>query len=166
MVKPRAVSRFFPSLHSGGGRRLAQPWAGGWGPGRRAGGHSGGSHHAGWHPGLANVVGGVSGCDLPGEDLGWSLPGAGASEASWGHKARLAAGATGGLVDPHHCWVHPVSWRVGPLGYGLPGLGSVCLATSSEFTNANRGLITPKVSLQWFERGVRMMSIHRLHKVR
>src|SRR2546425_5725096 len=70
-----------------------------------------------------------------------------ATEAVWDHETRLAAGATGGLVDPHHRWVHPVSWRVGPLGYGLPGFGSVCLATSSEFTTGNRGLITPKVGL-------------------
>src|SRR5207245_6301304 len=93
--------------------------------------------------------------------LGSRLPRADGTGAVCDHETRLAAGATGWLVDPHHCLVQPVSWRVGPLGYGLPGLGSVCLATSSEFTNANRGLITPKVSLQWFERGVRMMAIHR-----
>ena len=73
---------FFQATTSGGGLRLAQPRAGGWGSGGRAGGHSRGSHHAGWHPGLANVARGVSGCDLPGEGLGWSLPGADTSEAS------------------------------------------------------------------------------------
>src|SRR5436309_5730454 len=141
MARPSTVSRLFPGLHSGGRRRVAQPRAGGWSLSGRTSGHSCGSRHAGWHPSLANVVGGVSGCDLPGEDLGWSLPRADATEAVWGQKARLAAGATGGLADPHHRWVHPVSWRVGPLGYRLPGFGSVCLATSSEFTTGSRGLI-------------------------
>src|SRR5438552_9343087 len=145
MARTGAVSQLFPSVHWGGGRRVAQPRAGGWSPGRCAGGHSCGSRHAGWHPGLANVVGGVSGCDLPGEDLGGSLSGAGATEAVWGHATRLAAGATGGLVGSHHRWVHPVSWRRGPLGYGLSRFGSICLASLSEFTTGNRGLITPNL---------------------
>ena len=102
---------FFQATHARGGLRLAQPRAWDCGPGGRAGGHGPVSHHAGWPSGLANVARGVSGCDLPGEDLGWSIPGADASEASRSDQERLDAGTAGGPVDPHHRWVHPVSWR-------------------------------------------------------
>ena len=89
---------------------------------------------------------GVSGCDLPGEDLGWSIPGADASEAGWGDQERLAAGTTGGPADPHRRRVHPVSWRAGPLRCGLPGFGSVCLAALSGFTTGNSDLKEPPAS--------------------
>ena len=69
-----------------------------------------------------------------------SIPGADASEASGGDEERLAAGTTGGPADPHRRWVHPVSWRAGPLGCGLPRFGSVCLAALSGFTAGNNGL--------------------------
>src|SRR4029077_6659071 len=53
----------------------------------------------------------------------------------------MAAGTPVGNVDPHPCWVHPVSWRAGPLGCGLPGLGGVCRAVSVsiDFDNQPRG---------------------------
>ena len=79
--------------------------------GGRARGYNLDSHHAGWPSGLAHVARGVSDCDLPGEDLGWSIPGADASEAAGSDEERLAAGTTGGPADPHHRRVHPVSWR-------------------------------------------------------
>jgi hypothetical protein len=92
---------------------------------------------AGWPPALANVARAVFGCDLPGENLGWSLPGANTSEAIRSHKGRLAAGTSGGPVDRHHRWVHPVSWQAGPLGCGLPEFGSVCLSALSGFQTGN-----------------------------
>src|SRR5258705_13631783 len=98
---------YFPKLS--GARRLAQPR--GWGSGGCARGYSRDSHHAGWHAGLPNVASGVSGWDLPGKDLGGSIPGADTSEASWGDYERSAAGTTGGPADPHYRRVHPVSWR-------------------------------------------------------
>ena len=100
----------------------------------------GGSHHAGWPPDLANVARGVSGGDLPREGLGWSLLGADTSEAIGNHEGRLAGGTPGGPVDPHHRWVHPLSWRASPLRGGLPGFGSVCRAALSGFTTGNDGL--------------------------
>src|SRR5450759_4198049 len=143
MAGPGSVSRLLPSHDAAGGLRLAQSRDGGWGSGGRTGGYGRLSHHAGWHPGLANVARGVSGCDLPSEGLGWSLLGADTSEAIRSHEARLVAGTPGGPVDPHHHWVHPVSWRVGPLGGGLPGFGSVCRAALSGFTTCNYGLRRP-----------------------
>ncbi len=112
-----------------------------------AGGHGRGSHHADWHPDLANVVRGVSGCDLPGEGLGWSLPGADTSESLGSHEGRLVAGAPCGPVDPHYRWVRPVPWRAGPLGGGLPGFGSFCRAALSGFTTGNNGLKRPAEGL-------------------
>ena len=81
---PGSVSRLLPGQHARGGLRLAQPRAWVCGPGGRACGHNPDSHHAGWPSGLAHVAHGVSGCDLPGEDLGWSIPGADTSEADRG----------------------------------------------------------------------------------
>ncbi len=138
---------FFQATTQAGGLRLAQSGTRGWSSGRGAGGHGRGSHHAGWLPGLAHVARGVSGCDLPGEGLGWSLPGADTSEAIRSHEGRLVAGTPGGPVDPHHRWVHPVSWRAGPLGCRLPGFGSVCRAALSGFTTGNDGLKRPAEGL-------------------
>ena len=147
MAGPGSVSRLLPGHDSGGGLRLAQPRAGGWGSGGCAGGHGRGSHNADWHSDLANVVRGVSGCDLPGEGLGWSLPGADTSEALGSHEGRLVAGTPGGPVDPHYRWVHPVSWRVGPLRCGLPGIGSFCRAALSGFTTGDDSLKRPAEEL-------------------
>ncbi len=77
MVVPGSVSRLLPGQHAGGGLRLAQPRAWICGSGRRACGHNLDSHHAGWPSGLADVARAVLCCDLPGEDMGWSIPGAG-----------------------------------------------------------------------------------------
>ena len=138
---------FFRASDSGGGLRLAQPRAGGGGSGGCAGGHGRGSPHADWHPDLANGVRGLSGCDLPGEGLGWSLPGADTSETLGSDEGRLVVGTPGGPVDPHYRWVHPVSWRAGPLGCGVPGFGSFCRAALSGFTTGNNGLKRPAEDL-------------------
>src|ERR1019366_6260963 len=84
MVGPGSVSRLLPGQHAGGGLRLAQPRAWGWGPGGRAFGHNLDSHHAGWPSGLAYLARAVSDCDLPGTHLGCSIPGAHTPEAGWG----------------------------------------------------------------------------------
>jgi len=38
--------------------------------------------------------------------------------------------------------VHSVSWRAGPLGCGLPRVGSVCLAALPGLTTGNNDLKT------------------------
>ena len=75
-----------------------------------------------------------------GEGLGWSLPGAEASEALGSHEGRLDARTLIGPLDPHYRWVHPVSRRVGPPGCGLPGLGSFCRPALSEFPTGINGM--------------------------
>src|SRR3989442_1335253 len=100
MAGTGSISRLLRGLHSGGGFRLAQPRARVWSPGGVADCDNPGSDHAGWAPGLADAVRTVSGCDLPGEDLGGSLPWADASEASRSDEGRLGAGITGGAADP------------------------------------------------------------------
>ena len=101
MVGPASVSRLRPGQHACGGLGLAQPRAWDCDPGGSAGGDDPLSHHAGWPSGFAHAADGVPGCDLPGQDLGWSIPGADTSEANWGDEERLAAGTTGGSVDTH-----------------------------------------------------------------
>ena len=137
------VSRLLPGHDSTGELRLAQSGTGGWGSSGRAGGHGRHRHHAGWLPALPNGARAVSGCDLPGENLGWSLLGANTSEAIRSHKERLAAGTPGGPVDPHPPGIHPISWRAGSLGCGLPGFGSVCRAALSGFTTGNDSMKRP-----------------------
>ena len=61
----------------------------------------------------------------------------GATKSDW------MLGSTGGTADSHRRWVHPVSRRVGPLRYGLPRFGSVCLAASSGLATGNNGLKEP-----------------------
>ena len=131
---------FFQSQHAGGGFRLAQPRAGVCGSGGRTRGYRRDSHHAGWPSGLAHVAHVLSGRNLPGKDLGWSIPGADTSEANWSDEERLADGTTGGPAHPHHRQVRPVSWRPDPLRCGLFGPGSVCLAALSGFTTGNNDL--------------------------
>src|SRR5260370_17854627 len=98
MAGSDSVSWLLPGHDSGGGLGLAHPRAGGWGSGGHAGGHGRDSHHAGWHTGLANVARGGSDRDLPGEGLGWSLPGADTSEATRGHESLLVPGPPTGPV--------------------------------------------------------------------
>src|SRR5689334_20798274 len=128
MAGTTPVSRLFSGHDSGGGLWMAQPRTGGWNSGRCARGHDCGSHHADWHPDLVNVARFVSGCDLPGADLGWGLRGPDAFEVFRSHERRLVAGTPGGVVDPHHHQVRPVPWGSGPLWCGLPGFGSFCRA--------------------------------------
>ena len=134
---------FFRATTQAVGSGWTQPRAGDWGTGGRAGGYGRDSNHAGWLPDLAHVVCGVSDCDLPGEDLGWGFSGVDTSEASRSHEGRLGAGTPGRPVDHHYRRVHPVSWRAGPPGCGLPGFGSVCRAALSGFTTRNNGLSRP-----------------------
>jgi cytoskeletal protein CcmA (bactofilin family) len=135
-----SVSWLLPGDDSAGGLRLAEFGTGGWGSDRRARGHYRGSHHAGWLPGVPNVARRVSARDLPGKDLGWSLPGADASEAIRSYAGRLVAGTPGGPADPYPRWIHPVCWRAGSPGCGLLGFGSFCLGDLSGFTTGNDGL--------------------------
>ena len=137
MARHAFVSRLLPSHNSAGGLRLAQSGVGSWGPDGCAGSHRRDSRNACWLPALANVARDVFGCDLPGENLGWSLPGANSSEAVRSHDGRLVAGTPGGAVDPDHRWVHPVSWRARPVGCGLPGSGRVCISTLSGSPTGN-----------------------------
>src|SRR5579859_1956477 len=134
------VSRLLPGHDSSGRRRLAEPGAGGWGFGGRAGGHDRDRHYSDWHPDFNDVARTVSGCDLSGPGLGWGLPGADPSEVPGSNEGRLAAGTLRRAIDPDDRQVHPVSWRVGPLWCDLPGFGSVCRAALPGFTTGNNGL--------------------------
>src|SRR5579864_8687582 len=147
MARHACVSRFFPGDDSASRLRLAQCGAGDCNSGRRTCRHRRHSHNVGWFPTLPDVARAVFGCDLPGENLGWSLPGANPSEAIRSHEGRLAAWTRCGSTDSHYRWVHPVSWRVGPLERGLPGLGSVCRAALSGLKTGNNGLRRPAEGL-------------------
>src|SRR5580704_11361701 len=143
MAGPCAISRLFAGLHPGGRFRVAKPRARTWSPRGHTRGRNRDSHLSGWYPDLAHVARGLSGGDLPGEALGWSLPGAHTSEARRGHKTRLAAGLAGGPVDPHHRRVHSIFRWPGSLDCSLPGIGSVRLADLSGFAIGHGKLKKP-----------------------
>src|SRR5579872_3572101 len=147
MAWPASISHLLPGHHSTGTVRLAHSRIGVRDSGGGAGGRIIRSHHAGWLPGRIYVICALPGCNLPGEDLGWSLPGADASEAIRRYEGRLVARTPGGAVDPQHCWLHPVCWRADPSGCGLRRFGSVFLATLSGIETCDDGLRRERVRL-------------------
>src|SRR6266852_4853912 len=161
MVGVSTIPGLLPVQYPGGRVRLAQPCAGSWGSSGRAGGNNRHSHHAGRPARIADVARVVSGCDLPGQDLGRGFPWANGSEISRHDEARVAAGITGGPRYPNHHWLHSLSRRSDPPGRGLLGVGSVCLAALPGFTS-NNGL---KTSVRFWPRGSTCASLARSRKV-